>query len=76
MNGYGTVEKIYRPLGIGVIRTSNGTTVIFTAGSVQGGDEGFQDLTEGDEVNYRLFEDRIETIGIARDVWKKHYGDK
>lgn len=76
MNGYGTIERIYRPLGIGVLRTSDGKAVIFTAGSVKGGNDGFQDLKEGDEVYYRLFDDKIENIGIARDVWKKHPGGK
>ncbi len=76
MNGYGNIEKIYRPLGIGVIRSSSGSTIIFTAGSVRNGNDGFQDLIEGEEVNYRLFDDKIEQVGIARDVWRKHQGSK
>ena len=54
MNGYGTIETIYRQLGIGVIKKENGEQVIFTAGAVKGGDAGFQDLTEGDKVHYRV----------------------
>jgi hypothetical protein len=50
--------------------------IIFTAGSVKGGDQGFQDLKEGEEVHYRVFNDKIDSIGIARDVWKKHDGGK
>lgn len=71
MNGYGTVEKIYRPLGIGVIKSEDGKQIIFTAGSVQGGEDGFEYLTEGDPVNYRTFDDEIGGIKIARDVWPK-----
>jgi len=69
MNGYGTVETIYRQLGIGVIKKGN-SKIIFTAGAVRGVD-GFQELTEGDEVHYRTFSDQIEGVSIARDVWKK-----
>ncbi|MGY4509673.1 hypothetical protein [Bradyrhizobium sp. USDA 3650] len=76
MNGYGTVEAIYRQLGIGVIKKENGERIIFTAGSVKGGDQGFQDLEEGEDVYYRVFNDKIDSIGIARDVWKKHDGGK
>jgi hypothetical protein len=76
MNGYGTVEVIYRPLGIGVIKNKNGERIIFTAGSVKGGDPGFQDIEEGEEVHYRVFNDKIDSIGLAREVWKKHDGDK
>lgn len=76
MNGYGTIEKIYRPLGIGVIKNRENKQIIFTAGSVKGGDQGFQDLKEGDEVHYRTFDDGIGEIGIARDVWRKHPGEK
>ena len=72
MNGYGTIETIYRQLGIGVIKKENGEQVIFTAGAVKGGDAGFQDLTEGDKVHYRVFKDQIGSIGIERDVWTKH----
>jgi hypothetical protein len=50
--------------------------IIFTAGSVKGGDQGFQDLTEGEEVHYRVFNDKIDSIGIAHDVWRKHDGGK
>jgi hypothetical protein len=42
----------------------------------QGGDQGFQDLKEGEEVHYRVFNDKIDSIRIARDVWKKHDGGK
>jgi hypothetical protein len=48
MDNYGTVETIYRPLGIGVIRNKENKQIIFTAGSVKGGEQGFQDLEEGE----------------------------
>jgi hypothetical protein len=76
MNGYGLVEKIYRPLGIGIIRSKSknddeSTTVIFTTGAVQRGSDGFHEFTEGDQVHYRLFDDKVDHMGLARDVWKK-----
>jgi hypothetical protein len=57
-------------------KKENGERIIFTPGSVKGGDQGFQDLKEGEEVHYRVFNDKIDSIGIARDVWKKHDGGK
>jgi hypothetical protein len=70
MNGYGTIDAIYRPLGIGIIKNEKGETVIFTANTVQGGADGFQKLKEKQKVHYQVF--KSENIGgnsIARDVW-------
>jgi hypothetical protein len=73
MNGYGTIEQIYRPLGIATIKPGdpNIPTVIFTASAVQGGPDAFQHLREKDKVDYRVFADDIGGAKFARDVWKK-----
>jgi hypothetical protein len=78
MNGYGTIERMYRPLGIGEIKPNIGPAdvglsqnVVFTANAVQGGVDGFQRLVENDQVEYRVFNDDIGGTKFARDVWKK-----
>lgn len=78
MNGYGTIEKMYRPLGIGEIKpkvsppnVGASQNVVFTASAVQGGVDGFQRLVESDQVEYRIFSDDIAGVKFARDVWKK-----
>jgi|RhiMethySRZTD1v2_1073278.scaffolds.fasta_scaffold02292_3 hypothetical protein len=75
MNGYGTIERMYRPLGIGEIKPSGPPPVpqniVFTASAVQGGLDGFQKLAENDEVGYRVFSEDIAGVKFARDVWKK-----
>jgi cold shock CspA family protein len=74
MNGYGTgsVEQVYRPLGIGTIKTQHGKPafVIFTSTAVQDGQEGFQHLLQGDEVRYQIFQGEIAGATFASDVWK------
>jgi cold shock CspA family protein len=73
MNGYGTIETIYRPLGMGIIKSveQNKPNVIFTSASVQGGVDGFHQLVEGETVNYRTFQDAVGGHALARDVWKR-----
>ena len=73
MNGYGTIEQIYRPLGIATIKTGdpNMPIVIFTASAVQGGLDAFQLFHEKDKVDYRVFADDIGGAKFARDVWKQ-----
>jgi hypothetical protein len=73
MNGYGTIDRMYRPLAIGAIKR-DGTPVadvIFTASAVQSGIDGYHRLVEGDKVLYRLFSDEIVGAKLAADVWKK-----
>ena len=74
MNGYGTgsIEQLYRPLGIGTIKTKDGQPklVIFTFTAVQDGQQGFQHLLEGDQVRYRVFQEVIAEATFASDVWK------
>jgi hypothetical protein len=73
VNGYGTgtINQIYRPLGLGIIRPDKNSVafVIFTATAVHGGLEGFQRLSEGDPVKFRLFSDEIAGARFASDVW-------
>jgi hypothetical protein len=73
MNGYGTIDRMYRPLGIGTIKPDKAglPTVIFTATAVQGGFDGFQRLVELDKVEYRAFTEEIGGAKFAGDVWKK-----
>jgi hypothetical protein len=73
MNGYGTIEKIYRPLGIAIIKSKKDESrIIVTPGAVRRGADGFDELTEGDEVEYRQFDGAVAGgVSIARDVWKK-----
>jgi cold shock CspA family protein len=73
MNGYGTIDRMYRPLAIGTIKRDDATVVdvIFTASAVQGGIDGYHRLVEGDKVVYRLFSDEIAGAKLAADVWKK-----
>lgn len=71
MNGYGTIEKIFRPLGIGIIKNKEGERIIFTAPAVKKGADGFDNLTEGDEVHYKVFNEEVGNMKIARDVWPK-----
>jgi len=78
MNGYGTIERMYRPLEIGEIKpkvsppnVGASQNIVFTARAVQGGVDGFQKLVEGDQVEYRVFSDDIAGVKFARDVWKK-----
>jgi cold shock CspA family protein len=71
MNGYGVVQTVYRPLGIGVIRNDNNEEIIFTKTSMRGEDDGFRQITEGDSVAYRVFNDDIGGRKLARDVWKR-----
>jgi cold shock CspA family protein len=73
MNGYGTIERMYRPLGIGTIKPnkSGGPTVIFTTAAVKGGIDGFQKLVENDKVEYRVFSEDIAGAKFAGDVWKR-----
>lgn len=73
MNGYGTIDRMYRSLAIGTIKRDQTPVadVIFTASAVQGGMDGYHGLVEGDKVVYRLFADEIAGTKVASDVWKK-----
>lgn len=74
MNGYGTIDRMYRPLGIGVIRPGDPgrPLIIFTKEAVQGGIDRYQSISEGDEVEYKAFDDVIEDkFGFARNVRPK-----
>jgi hypothetical protein len=73
MNGYGVVERVYRPLGIGVIKPNkeNDPEVIFTIRSVKGGEDGFHEIKQGDNVNYEIFQEDFGGRKLARDVWPK-----
>jgi hypothetical protein len=69
MNGYGTIDQIFRPLGIGTIRPGGGDArIIFTANAVRGG---LESLVQENEVEYRTFNEDIAGVKFARDVWKK-----
>jgi hypothetical protein len=76
MNGYGVVEQVYRPLGIGVIKPNDGTApeVIFTTRSMKGGEDGFHEIKQGDVVNYEIFQDDFGGRNLARDVWPRDPG--
>jgi cold shock CspA family protein len=73
MNIYGTVVRMYRALGIGTIKpTKNvGNLVLFMTSAVRGGLEGFQQLIEDDQVEYRVFPEEIAGANVAVDVWKR-----
>ena len=71
MNGYGTIERIYRPLGVGTIKPkSGGPLIVFTIAAVHGGLNGFNELIETHQIHYRIFEEEIAGIKFAADVWK------
>jgi cold shock CspA family protein len=72
MNGYGTgtINQVYRPLGLGTIKASDGVIVLFLASAVRNGAEAFQRLAEGDKVKFRLFADEIAGVRFASDVWQ------
>jgi hypothetical protein len=48
MNGYGTIDRMYRPLAIGTIKRDQTTVadVIFTASAVKGGMDGYHGLVD------------------------------
>jgi cold shock CspA family protein len=72
MNGYGTIDRMYRSLGIGTINPQEGgSKIIFTVAAVKGGADGFQSLIEKDKVEYRVLEENIAGAKFAVDVWKK-----
>jgi hypothetical protein len=75
MNGYGTgsVHQMVRALGVGTIKAkghSAPSIVVFTPAAVHHGQEGFQNLSEGDDVHYRLFPENIAGVSFAMDVWR------
>jgi hypothetical protein len=59
-----------------VIKKEDGERIIFTAGSVKDGDQGSRISRKAKGVHYRVFNDRIVSIDIAGDVWKKNDGGK
>ena len=71
MNGYGTIERMYRPLGIGTIKAGDKSHIIFTPSAVQGGADGFDKLVENDQVWYQRFSEDIAGAKFASDVRKK-----
>jgi hypothetical protein len=71
MNGYGTIDRMYRPLGIGTIKAQDKSHIIFTPSAVQGGAEGFDKLVQNDKVWYQIFGEHIAGANFASDVRKK-----
>jgi len=70
VNGFGTtgtIDRVYRPLGLGFIKPDNAAPkVLFTTASVK---NGMDSVAEGVRVRFRVFPESIEGLTVASDVW-------